>query len=129
MFWAISAMIVLYLLMRPYIYMMLITFDMSLRKILKNALIFAVLGIKRNIMWIIGVVVMICINVFLMIICPPSIIVPVILPFIYLWGFIGFTVNYAIYPIIYRYMVEPCLAENQASEDADGESADLDTQA
>jgi hypothetical protein len=26
-------------------------------------------------------------------------------------------------------MVEPCLAENQASEDADGENVNLDTQA
>lgn len=118
MFWAISALIILYLLMRPYIYMMLITFDMSLRKILKNALIFAVLGVKRNIMWIIGVFAVIALNVLLMLICPPSIIIPVILPFIYLWGVIGFTVNYAIYPVIYRYMVEPCLTDDSNSSDS-----------
>lgn len=124
MFWVISALIVLYILMRPYIYMMLITFDMSLRKILKNALIFSILGIKRNIMWILGVVLMAVLNIMLIIVCPPSIIIPVILPFFYFWAFTGFTVNYAIYPIIERYMITPCIN----SDDGDGNGDDENDQ-
>ncbi|MBQ7338933.1 MAG: DUF624 domain-containing protein [Clostridia bacterium] len=135
MFWTISALIVLYMLMRPYIYMMLITFDMKLKKILKNALIFAILGIKRNVMWIVGVAMMAILNIALMIVCPPSIIIPVILPFFYFWGFVGFTVNYAVYPIIDRYMIAPCRKDgddggddtDRLDDDGDmGEPDDID---
>ena len=117
MFWIISALIILYLLMRPYLYMMLITFDMKLRKMFKNALIFAALGIKRNIMWLVGVLLMAVLNIMLIIVCPPSIIIPIILPFFYFWAFVGFTVNYAIYPIIDRYMIAPCRTTNDDETD------------
>ena len=122
MFWIISALIVLYLLMRPYLYMMLITFDIKLSKMLKNALIFSALGLKRNLMWVLGVVLMAVLNIMLIVVCPPSIIIPIILPFFYFWAFVGFTVNYAIYPIIDRYMIAPCRSEEQEElEDADTE--------
>ena len=118
MFWIISALIVLYLLMRPYLYMMLITFDMKFKKMLKNALIFAALGLKRNLMWMLGVVLMAVLNIMLIIVCPPSIIIPIILPFFYFWAFTGFTVNYAIYPIIDRYMIAPCRSETPDQEES-----------
>lgn len=119
MFWIIAAMIVLYLLMRPYIYMMLITFNMKFSKILKNALIFAILGIKRNVMWLIGVLLVVFLNFMLIMIVPASIVIPLILPFIYLWAFIGFTVNYAIYPVIDQYMIAPYRTEQDNEEDDD----------
>ena len=126
MFWIISALIVLYLLMRPYLYMMLITFDMKLTKMLKNALIFSALGLKRNLMWMLGVVLMAVLNIMLIIVCPPSIIIPIILPFFYFWAFAGFTVNYAIYPIIDRYMIAPCRSEkNEDSGDFEDESQEI----
>ena len=50
LFWILTALAILYLIMRPYIYMMMITFDMKIRKMFKNALIFSALGIKRNLM-------------------------------------------------------------------------------
>ena len=133
MFWLISALIVLYLLMRPYLYMMLITFDMKLRKMLKNALIFAILGIKRNVMWMLGVGLTAILNIALMIICPPSIVIPVILPFFYFWAFTAFTVNYCIYPIIDRYMIAPCRSDGDDDDDSrdgedDGEDGEIVTE-
>jgi hypothetical protein len=112
--------------MRPYIYMMLITFDMKLSKIFKNALIFAALGIKRNLMWMLGVVVVVVLNFMLIIVCPPSIIIPIILPFFYLWAFTGFTVNYAIYPIIQKYMIDPVLHQRGGSGNQDDVHTDGD---
>lgn len=38
----------LYLLMRPYMYLMIITFDLSIARAIKNAYILAVAGIRRN---------------------------------------------------------------------------------
>lgn len=46
---------IIYLVMRFYIYLQMVTFDLSIFKILKNSLIFVVLGIKRNLLAIIGV--------------------------------------------------------------------------
>lgn len=120
MFWAITALIILYLFMRPYIYMMLITFNMKLSKILKNALIFSALGIKRNIMAVLGVVLVAGLNLALVMISPAAIMqVTLILPLLYFCAFAGFTVNYAVYPIIDRYMIEPCREEPEVQDPRD----------
>lgn len=50
MFFLILAIAVLYIFMRFYIYLIVITFDMKTTKILKNSFFFSILGIKRNIM-------------------------------------------------------------------------------
>jgi uncharacterized membrane protein YesL len=44
------ALAVIYMFMRMYIYLMVITFDMKTTKILKNALIFSIIGAKHNFM-------------------------------------------------------------------------------
>lgn len=54
-FYLILLFTILYFMMRFYIYLIMITFDLSLIKIIKNALIFSLLGIKRNLMAIIGI--------------------------------------------------------------------------
>ena len=48
--WMNVLLVVLYYFMRPYIYLQMITFDLKLGKIIKNALIFALLGFKRNLL-------------------------------------------------------------------------------
>ena len=50
MYYLILAIAALYMIMRFYIYLIIVTFDMKLKKILKNSLFFAILGIKRNVM-------------------------------------------------------------------------------
>ena len=57
-------MLVLYGMMRMYIYLMMITFDLSLPKLLKNAVFFAALGIKRNLLAVLGIVIMIALTLF-----------------------------------------------------------------
>ena len=92
--------------MRFYIYLIMITFDMKMRKILKNSLIFSVLGIGRNLMGIFGIIVLVAINILLIIaLWPLNIVVPVILPFIYLLPSIFMFKTYAAYPVIEKYMI------------------------
>lgn len=107
MFWILAAIAVLYTIMRPYIYMMLITFDMKIRKMFKNALIFSALGIKRNVMAMLGVVLLVLFHVFLMIMFMPEGIITLIFPLLYAFAAIGFMTAYAIYPVIDRYMIAP----------------------
>ena len=109
-YFAIMALIILYFLMRFYIYLMLVTFDMSLRKIFKNALIFSILGIKRNFMGVLGIALITAINVVLFALfamTPLGIAIPLILPFLYYLAVTAFTSAYAAYPVIDRYMIEP----------------------
>lgn len=106
-FWMVAAVSLLYWFMRPYIYLMLITFDMKIKKMFKNALIFSVLGIKRNLLGALGIVLLVALHLAFIIATPISFVVPVILPIVYIFAAIGFITTYAAYPIIDRYMIAP----------------------
>lgn len=116
-FFATIALIVIYFLMRFYIYLLLVTFDLSIYKILKNALIFSMLGFKRNIMGVLGIALITGIHVLLipLLITTPLSGIPVILPFLWYMAAVTFTSAYAAYPIIDRYMIAPYI--NQVEEE------------
>ena len=94
----------LYSMMRYYMYIMLVTFDLSLWKILKNAFIFSILGFKRNIVaflatiavWVIDYVIL---NTFFPL--------GVILPILFLVSLTNFMGIYAAYPKVKEIMIDP----------------------
>ena len=55
MFWSNLVIFIVYFFMRFYIYVQMVTFKLSIFKILKNSLIFSLLGIKRNIVALLGI--------------------------------------------------------------------------
>lgn len=117
MYFVILGLIILWCLMRFYIYNLLITFDIKNFKLLKNALIFSVLGIGRNILAVLGIILLTALHIFLIIIfIPMGISIPIILPFFYLLAAIGFMSSYAAYPIIDRYMIAPYATKNDEEE-------------
>lgn len=122
MFWVLTAIAILYVTMRPYIYLMLITFDMKIRKMFKNALIFTALGIKRNLMAGIGILLLVALHVLLIIFLMPQVVITLILPIVYIFAAIGFMTVYANYPVIDRYMIEPYRSEREADEEPEGET-------
>ncbi len=123
----IIALIVIYTVMRFYLYLMLITFDLSGRKLLKNALIFSVLGIKRNVMGLLGIALLAGINLLIIVPClSVGFSVPLILPLFYFLAFAGFIATYAAYPNIKRYMIDPVAPANP-DEGGEGESKDDST--
>jgi uncharacterized membrane protein YesL len=97
-------MVVLYFMMRFYIYLMLITFKLSIFKIIKNALIFAFLGIKRNVLAIVGIAVLVFINYSLLLMFVP---LGAIFPFLILFGNGAFMAAYAAYGKIDDIMIKP----------------------
>ena len=118
MYFAIFAVALVYIAMKFYLYHLLITFDLTIPKILKNALIFSVLGIKRNVMAFLGLILLIGLNLFLIILLfPMGISIPVVLPLLYIMATIGFIGTYAAYPIIDRYMIEPYETEEEPEAD------------
>ena len=121
-YFAIMALSILYFFMRFYVYLLLVTFDMSLKKIFKNALIFSILGMKRNFMGVLGIVLITSINVVLFALfamTPLGIAIPLILPFLYYLAVTSFTSAYSAYPIIDRYMIEPYKHLNEDEEEFD----------
>ena len=108
----------IYVFMRFYIYQLLITFDMKTVKILKNSLIFAILGIFRNLLGLVGIVILLAFHLlFIMWLLPMGISIPLILPFIYVPAIVGFISVYAAYPVIDKYLITPYKNENDISSE------------
>lgn len=122
MYFSIFALVLIWVAMKFYIYNLLVTFDLKNFKILKNALIFAILGIKRNIMGILGIVLLIAIHIVLIVLLIPyGISIPIVLPFVYALAVIGFIGTYAAFPVIQKYMIDPYQSEQNTIEDAEPE--------
>lgn len=96
-------MSILYSFMRPYLYTMIFTFDLPLRKIIKNAVYFILLGVKRNLIAFFGTIAVVILNLGLAFIFMP---VGIILPFVITFAIIDFMGVYAAYPNIDKYMVD-----------------------
>ena len=117
MYFAIFALMILWFIMRFYIYNLLITFDIKTFKLIKNAFIFSILGIGRNILALLGIIILTVFHVFLAILCiPMGISIPIILPFFYILAATAFMACYAAYPIIDRYMIAPYVTETNDEE-------------
>jgi len=121
-------LLVVCLVMRFYSYLMMITFDLSMFKILKNSLIFSLLGIGRNILAAIGIALVIVLNYGLAIIFLP---LGVVLPFVLTVSLCMFIRIYAAWPKIKKVMIDPYYDENGnpiggAQDGEDGGGADED---
>lgn len=103
MYFIIFALVIIYFFMRFYTYMMLITFDIKTFKIFKNALIFSVLGFKRNIMAAIGIALMLGLYYLIYMLSFP---LGLSLMLVFFMAAVEFIKAYAAYPIITKYMVK-----------------------
>lgn len=112
------AVLLIFVFMQYYIPLMIITFDLSLKQIYKNALIFAIVGLWRNILLTAVFGVILFLNYFLYYLYP--------LPVLLIGGFLvlclafsvsSFFINFTVYPLIEKLMIKPVLQpENQEDE-------------
>lgn len=109
---------VLYFIMRFYIYTILITFDLSIYKIFKDAFLLSFLGLKRNLLGFVGIILVVVANLYICILYIP---VGIMLPIILTIGVVMFISGYASFPVIKKYMIDPYYNENP-DEDPDSES-------
>ncbi len=128
MYFAIIALIIIYAAMRFYTYLMLVTFNIKLSKIFKNALIFTVLGIKRNLMAALGIlllaVLMVAVALGFMQISTSLLGVAIIIPFLCFLAFAAFMYTYAAYPVIKRYMIDPVPVKTPAAATTSSDDED-----
>ncbi len=120
-FWASLVIFFFYFIMRFYTYLQALTFDLSLKKIFKNSLIFSILGMKRNLLALLGIICVIVLNFFIMQVLLP---VGILLPFLISVSLMTFMANYAAWPVVKRYMIDPY--ERQQEEDEDESSEETE---
>lgn len=110
MFFAICGVFAVYLFMRFYMYTILVTFNIKTIKLLKNSLIFSVLGIKRNLIGVAGILALLILNGGLLLIfwsiSAPFVGIFIILPVVYILPSIAYMKTYAAYPVIEKYMID-----------------------
>lgn len=108
MLWMNVAIFIIYFMMRFYIYMLMVTFELSLLQILKNALIFTLLGIKRNLVALLGIVLLIVLEL-LILLSGAGFLLPlaIALPLMFMFAIGAFMATYAGYYVIKKYMIDP----------------------
>ena len=108
MFFVACCLLVLYFLMRPYLYLMIVTFDISIPKAFKNALHFTVVGLKRNVAVLAGTILTLLFEYVLLLVYFP---LGVIVPFVMLPAFLVLMGIYGAYPKIKEIMIDPYYSE------------------
>lgn len=113
MFWSNVVLFILYFFMRYYMYVQMVTFRLTIFKMMKNSLIFALLGFKRNILAFLGIILGIFLELVLLL-GTGGILVPfaVAAPLTVLFSLFAYMKVYAAYPKIKQYMIDPYLDEH-----------------
>jgi uncharacterized membrane protein YesL len=112
--------------MSYYIYMMMITFDFSFKQLLKNSFAFAMVGIKRNML--IGIILLLMyVAGFLILFIPVA--GPVLLVLIYLFLFPAFRsllIQFTIFPVVKKHIIDPYYKEHPGEDIDKMRSLNLD---
>lgn len=113
MFWSNIVLAVLYFFMRCYIYVQMVTFKLSVFKILKNSLIFAILGLKRNVLALLGCILLVLFELmFVFGVGGVLISFGVAMPLAIMLSAMAYMKVYASYFKIKEVMIEPYKAEH-----------------
>lgn len=117
MFFFAVVLALIYYSMRRYIYIMMVTFSLSLPKLFKNAFIFAMINWKRNLVAILGTAAVVALWGYLSFIFLPIGAVGLLFILFSTCAFIG---TYAAWPKIKNVMIDPYYRKND-DEQAQGE--------
>ena len=112
--------IAIWIMMHFYMYQLLVTFKLSTYKILKNSFIFAMIGIKRNIVALIGIIVTIFLNIMIYVYFLP---LGGLLPFFITIALVSFIGTFAAYPNIKKIMIDPYYKSSDYVNDTPEESS------
>lgn len=108
MFYIMLIVFAIYMMMRFYIYPLMITFDLSIWKIFKNSCIFAIIGFKRNIMAFLACVLIFALEYFLLGIFYP---LGIMFPLFVMFSSCAYFGMFAAWPKIKEVMIDPYMAK------------------
>ena len=104
MFYTTLVCCFVYFFMRYYIYIMMVTFDLTIFKLIKNGMIFAILGFGRNVLALIGIVIIAYLNFVIFIYFPG---LGLALPLLITLSLICYTASFVAYYKIKDIMIDP----------------------
>ncbi len=110
--------LIIYTFMNYYIYMMMITFKLTIKQLLKNALLLSFVGLKRNLLISVILLLFYGIGLVLVFFVPLYITIPVIL-LVYIFffpAFRSFLIQFNIFPIVKKYMIDPYYKEHPGED-------------
>ena len=111
--WSSIVILILFYFMRPYVYVQMVTFKLTVFKMLKNSLIFALAGFKRNLMSFLGGALILIFEI-LFIFSFSGILLPVAiaLPLALMFSLMAFMKVFASYYKIKELIIDPYYAEH-----------------
>ena len=113
MFWGNILLAVLYFSMRCYIYVQMVTFKLTVFKIIKNSLIFTLLGLKRNMLALLGTILLIFLEIIFLFSAGGFLLpLAIAFPFILMLGTMAYMKVFASYFKIKEIMIIPYMEEH-----------------
>ncbi len=107
---------VLFIFSQFYIPIMIVTFDLKLSMIFKNAFIFSIIGLWRNLLLTVLLAAILFGFYVLMIWMPLTVMIALLLAVLILFAFCMFLINFTVYPLIDKNMIQPYLKEKENAE-------------
>lgn len=113
LFWSNLVILIVWFFMRTYVYLQMVTFRLTVFKMIKNALIFALLGLKRNFLALLGILLCLLLEI-LFIFSFGGVLLPfgIAAPLALLFGLFAYMKMYAAYDKVKELMIDPYLAEH-----------------
>ena len=105
-----------YMVMRWYIYQMIVTFTLKFRGLIKNAWMFVILGAGRNIATVLASLAMIFFFVVFPLYYPSAMPFFLLIMMFLLWSMLIFLAVFGTYPVMHKYLVAPALEEQRKAE-------------
>ena len=120
--WSNVIIFIIYFFMRYYIYVQMVTFNLKIWKILKNSFIFALLGFKRNIVALLGIIICLVFEVaFVFAFRGILISFGVALPLLILFSTFAYMKVFAAYYKIKEVMIDPYNTDGDGDAEEVGE--------
>ncbi len=125
MFWSNIVIFIVYFFMRYYMYVQMVTFKLSVFKMLKNSLIFSLLGIKRNVLAFLGILLILLFEIMLLF-GTGGLLLPLAigLPLIIMMSTFAYIKVYASYFKIKEIMIDPYTKSEPVVESPYGDEED-----
>lgn len=105
-----------------YVPLMIVTFDLPLRKIYRNALIFSIAGLWRNLL----ITIIFILVLFLILSAFASVLFLIVIALfmaLFIFSFISYTTNFIVYPLVEKLMIKP-FYEKQNGTDSGEETTE-----
>ena len=99
-----------------YVPVMIVTFDLKLGQIYRNALIFSIVGLGRNAL-LTAILAVLLFGLYLMQVTMMSLAIGLLFVLLLLFSLCMFLVNFAVYPLIDRIMIQPYRKKEETGEE------------